>query len=135
MGSQSDKHGSRLDEELQHETEGLVRGGGPTHAEPFKDPEPVETDTGRDPTTARPAREPGAPPGMTPRDVEERSAVAQVLAGVEYPATPERLAAHAAHAGAPDVTVAALESLPDRAYVGLADVADALGYGHEMRRT
>ena|SRR5436190_23061405 len=135
MGDQSDKNGPRLDDELKHETEGLVRGGGPTHAEAFKDPEPVETDTGRDPTSARGSREPGTPPGMTPRDVEDRSALAQVLAGVRYPATPRELAAHAVEQGAPDVAVVTLEGLPDRPYERLSDVLETLGYGHEIRRT
>jgi hypothetical protein len=118
---------------MKHETEGLVRGGGPTHAERWKETEPVETDTGRDPTAG--AGRPGAaPPGMTPEDVEERSAVARVLAGVRYPATPGALAEHAAGQGAPDVTVAAIEQLPERSYAGLADVTDELGHGHETKR-
>jgi hypothetical protein len=135
MGDQSDKKGPRLDDELKHETEGMIRGGGPTHAEPFTDPEPVETDTGRDPTSIRNARSGGTPPGMTPRDVEDRSAFARVLAGASYPATPRELAEHAAEQGASDVAVAALEDLPDRPYERFADVVEALGYGHETRRT
>jgi hypothetical protein len=135
MGDKSDKNGPRLDEELKHETEGLIRGGGPTHAEDFTDPEPVETDTGRDPTSARGSVVQGTPPGMTPRDVEDRSAFARVLAGAAYPATPRELAEHAAEEGAPDVAVAALEDLPDRRYERFADVVEALGYGHETRRT
>ncbi len=92
MADKSDKHGPRLDDEMKHETEGLLRGDGPTHAEEFKDPEPVDTDTGRDPTSLGTARPGAAPPGMTPRDVVERSAMAQVLAGVDYPASPRALA-------------------------------------------
>jgi hypothetical protein len=134
MSQKSDKHGPRLDEEMKHETEGLVRGGGPTHAEGHKDPEPVETDSGRDPTSAGTARRGGAPPGMTPRDVEDRSALAQVMSGVEYPATPRRLAEHAIEMGAPDVAVTALEELPEREYADFADVLAELDQGHEERR-
>jgi hypothetical protein len=134
MSDQSDKHGPRVDDQLRHETEGLVRGGGPTHAEPGHDPEPVETDTGRDPTAATTSLPVGTPPGMSRTDVEERSAYAKVLAGVRYPATPDRLSAHVAEEGAPDVTVRALAGLPDREYNGLPDVMDALGYGHETQR-
>lgn len=134
MSEKSDKHGPRLDDQLRHETEGLVRGGGPTHAERGNDPEPVETDAGRDPTSARTAREGGTPPGMTPEDVEGRSAYAKKLAGARYPATPEQLSAHAADEGAPDVAVRALGDLPERTYAGLPDVLDALGYGHETER-
>ena len=135
MSDQTGKKGPRLDDQLKHETEGLVRGGGPTHAEGFTDPEPVETDTGRDPTSARGSRAQGTPPGMTPRDVEDRTAFARVLAGVRYPVTPRELARYAAEEGAPDVAVAALERLPDRSYERLAEVIEGLGYGHETRRT
>jgi hypothetical protein len=134
MGDQSDKHGPRLDDEMKHETEGLVRGDHPTRAEEFKDPEPVETDTGRDPTSPGSARPGGTPPGMTPRDVADRSAMARVLAGVKYPATPRELAVHALEEGAPDVAVAALEQLPEREYADFAEVSNGLGEGHEERR-
>jgi hypothetical protein len=132
MSHKSDKHGPRLDDEMKHETEGMVRGDGPTHAEEFKEPEPVETDSGRDPTGT--SRRGGAPPGMTPRDVENRSTLAQVLSGVDYPATPRRLAEHAADMDAPDVAVTALEELPNRTYTDLPDVLDELGHGREARR-
>jgi hypothetical protein len=134
MAEKSDKHGPRLDDELKHETEGLIRGNGPTHAEEFKDPEPVGTDTGRDPTALGTARPGAAPPGMTPQDVAERSAIALVLVGVKYPATPRTLAVHALDQGAPDVAVATLEQLPEREYRNFADVAEQLDQGHEDRR-
>jgi hypothetical protein len=134
MPDKSSKHGPRLDDQMKHETEGLVRGDGPTHAEEFKDPEPVGTDTGRDPTSPGTARPGAAPPGMTPEDVAERSAMAQVLVGVAYPATPRALAAHALGQGAPDVAVTALEQLPERRYRNFADVAEQLDQGHEDRR-
>jgi hypothetical protein len=94
----------------------------------------VETDTGRDPTAAGPARETGTPPGMTSGDVETRSAFAKLLAGARYPATPDRLAAHAAKEGAPEVAVRALSHLPGATYDGLSEVMDALGHGHETGR-
>jgi hypothetical protein len=134
MADKSGKHGPRLDDELKHETEGMFRGRGPTRAEEFKDPEPVDTDTGRDPTSFGTARPGAAPPGMTPRDVAERSAMAQVLVGVDYPATPRTLAVHALDQGAPEVAVAALEQLPERPYRNFAEVAEQLEQGHEDRR-
>jgi hypothetical protein len=135
MSEKSDKHGPRLDEQLQRETKGLVRGGGPTHTDPGNDPEPVETDTGRDPTATGPARETGTPPGMTRRDVENRSAFAKLLAGARYPATPDQLSAHVENEGGPDVAVRALADLPAGEYRGLPDVLDALGLGHETGRS
>src|SRR5919204_3153930 len=40
----SDKHGPRLDDAMEHEVEGLVRGDGSTHAEEWKEPEPAGED-------------------------------------------------------------------------------------------
>lgn len=133
MSEKSDKHGPRLDEQLRRETEALVRGGGPGHVEPGRDPEPVETDTGRDPTAGTP-RDSGTPPGMTAHDVEMRSAFAKVLAGARYPATPDELSAHVAREGAPEVAVRALGALPGRSYDGLPGVLEGLGYGRETDR-
>jgi hypothetical protein len=134
MAEKSGKHGPRLDDEMKHETEGLVRGDGPSHAEEFTDPEPVDTDTGRDPTAIGTARPGGTPPGMTPRDVAERSAMAQILSGVDYPATPRALAVHALDRGAPDIAVTALEQLPERQYRNFGEVARQLGERYEERR-
>lgn len=133
MSEKSDKHGPRLDEQLRRETEGLVRGGGPTQGRPGNDPEPVETDAGRDPTAGTP-RDTGAPPGMTSYDVEMRSAFAKVLAGAPYPATPGELSAYVAEEGAPEVAVRTLGGLPDGTYGGLPEVLEALGYGRETGR-
>ncbi|MFG2007070.1 DUF2795 domain-containing protein [Spirillospora sp. NPDC048911] len=134
MTEKSDKHGARLDDQLEHETEGLVRGGHPTHAEEFKEPEPVSTDAGRDPTAGTTARQEGTPPGMTPDDVEDRAEFARMIAGVGYPASGREIADHAAGQGAPDGAVAALRDLPDRQYENLADVTRELGIGQENRR-
>jgi hypothetical protein len=134
MTEKSGKHGPKLDEEMRREAEGLMRSGGPTHPKPWNDPEPVDTDTGRDPTSTLHDRR-GAPPGMTPDDVEERSAFASILAGVQYPASPGELADHAAEGGAPDVMVARLKRLPGKSYEGLPGIVRDLGIGHEERRT
>ncbi|GAA2735719.1 DUF2795 domain-containing protein [Actinocorallia aurantiaca] len=134
MGDKSGKHGPKLDEEMHREAEGLTRSGGPTHPQPWNDPEPVDTDTGVDPTATRADRR-GAPPGMTPRDVEERSTIASVLAGVNYPASPRELADHAASTAAPDNVVSRLSRLPGESYDGLPEIVKDLGIGHEERRT
>ena len=134
MAEKSDKHGPKLDEEMRRESEGLTRTGSSTHPQPWNDPEPVDTDSGLDPT-AHLADRRGAPPGMTPQDVEARSEVASVLAGVQYPAQPRELADHAARSGAPDVVVSRLSRLPGKSYEGLPDIVRDLGIGHEERRT
>jgi hypothetical protein len=40
----SDKHSARKDDALARDVEGMIRGGGPTHAEEWKDPEPPADD-------------------------------------------------------------------------------------------
>jgi hypothetical protein len=40
----SDTHGPRLDDEMAHEVEGMVRGNRPSRAEEWRDPEPAAED-------------------------------------------------------------------------------------------
>ena len=132
----SDKHSPRLDDEMAHETQGMVRGNHSTHAEEFHETEAYSDDPTWEPEPQEPPGpvQEGAPPGMTAQDVEERSALARLLNGVRYPARPGDLLDHVSGADAPDDAVAALESLPDRDYENIADVAEELGYGRENRR-
>ncbi|NED53565.1 DUF2795 domain-containing protein, partial [Micromonospora aurantiaca] len=65
----SDKHSPKLDDEMAHETQGMVRGGHPTHAEEFKETEPFSDDAPADPTRATADDREGSPPGMSARDV------------------------------------------------------------------
>jgi hypothetical protein len=39
------KHGPRLDEQMEQETRGMVQGHGRSHAEPFRETEPLPDDT------------------------------------------------------------------------------------------
>lgn len=39
------KHNSELDDQMQHETQGMVRGNQPAHAEEFRETEPFPDDT------------------------------------------------------------------------------------------
>ncbi|MEW2355683.1 DUF2795 domain-containing protein [Spirillospora sp. NPDC029432] len=130
----SDKHGPKVDDELGHETKGMVQGGHSTHAQEWKEAEPTTDEPVWDPAAAAGGGREGSPPGMSAGDVDERSALARSLAGVRYPARPNELIEHLAGGEAPDSAVSALESLPDRAYENLADVAEELGYGREERR-
>ncbi|GAA4089248.1 MULTISPECIES: DUF2795 domain-containing protein [Actinomadura] len=133
-GDKTGKHGPKLDDEMGHETEGMVRGGGPTHAEEWRQPEPVSDDLGHDPTSRGTSVPPGSPPGMDPEDVQARSAVAQSLLGVRYPASRSELIDHAAAGHATDAIMSMLERLPDREYENMADVGEALGLGRERHR-
>ncbi|WP_242911322.1 DUF2795 domain-containing protein [Actinomadura terrae] len=134
MPDKSDKHAPRVDDEIGAETQGMVSGGHPTHAEEFKETEPFSDESPTDPVVAAGFAGEGSPPGMSARDVESRSALARALTGVRYPARPNELVRHAADGGAPDATIEALRALPRREYENVADVAEELGYGREERR-
>ncbi|WP_214412296.1 DUF2795 domain-containing protein [Sphaerisporangium fuscum] len=131
----SSKHGPRLDEEIKHETEGLVRGGGTSHAEEWKEPEPVQD---READLAgrgyAPGHEPGVAPGMTPETVEQRGNLARWLSDAGFPADREQLLAHVeANPAVPESVIEAVHSLPDGAFRNIGEVAQALGLGVERR--
>ncbi|MEO3874661.1 DUF2795 domain-containing protein [Nonomuraea sp. B12E4] len=130
----SDKHGPRLDDQQKHETEGLVRSGGSTHAEEWKEPEsPLAP--GEEPRSSYPpGHEPGAPEGITPRGVDARSDLAKWLSDADWPASRGELVRHVDRAQAPDAVAGMIESLPERRYANVSDVAKALGLGAEQRR-
>jgi hypothetical protein len=44
MQRESDQHSPRADDELKAEMQGMLKGGGPTHAEEWADPEPPADD-------------------------------------------------------------------------------------------
>ncbi|WP_240973511.1 DUF2795 domain-containing protein [Nonomuraea composti] len=130
----SDKHGPRLDDEQKHETEGLVRGGGTTHAEEWKEPEAMPAPGEESLHSYPPGHEPGVPEGMTQRDVDVRSDLAKWLSDTHWPSSKRELLARAQREGAPDPIIDMVESLPERDYTNMADVAKALGIGVEKRR-
>ncbi|MFI7635305.1 DUF2795 domain-containing protein [Nonomuraea sp. NPDC049400] len=130
----SDKHGPRLDDQQKHETEGMVRGGGTTHAEEWKEPEAMPA-SGEEPKQSYPpGHEPGTPSGITQRGVDIRSDLAKWLSDAHWPASKDDLVEHAENAGAPDQVADMVQSLPDRRYANVAEVAKALGLGVEKRR-
>ncbi|MBF8186092.1 DUF2795 domain-containing protein [Nonomuraea sp. K274] len=130
----SDKHNPRLDEQQKHEDEGMVRGGGTTHAEEWKDPEAMPSPGEESMRSYPPGHEPGAPAGMTQRDVDVRSDLAKWLSDTHWPVSKGQLLERARDHGAPDEILDMVESLPERTYTNMADIAQALGIGVEKRR-
>jgi hypothetical protein len=130
----SDKHGPRLDDQQKHETEGMVRGGGTTHAEEWKEPEAMPAAGEGSQRSYPPGHEPGVPEGMTQRDVDVRSDLAKWLSDTDWPASKAQLVRHAEEVDAPDQVADLVRSLPERTYTNMADVAKALGLGVEKRR-
>ncbi|NRQ35028.1 DUF2795 domain-containing protein [Nonomuraea sp. NN258] len=130
----SDKHGPRLDDQQKHETEGMVRGGGTTHAEEWKEPEAMPVPGEETASSYPPGHEPGTPEGITQRGVDIRSELAKWLSDAHWPATKDELLQHAENMDAPDEIADMVSSLPDRSYINVAEVAKTLGLGVEKRR-
>jgi hypothetical protein len=66
------KHGSNLDDQLKHETQGMVRGNKPAHAEEFRETEPFPDDT--DPADVQEAVRPVADPDRAKDGIEDGEA-------------------------------------------------------------
>ena len=128
----STKHSARLDDELQHEVEGMVRSGRSTHAEEWADPEPAaEGDPDVDVSPAD-TLVGGTPVGMDADAVVARAELARWLDRADYPNTGPGLVEAARDHRAPDAVVAELAKLPDgETYERIGDVVRALGYPTE----
>ncbi|MDX6288170.1 MAG: hypothetical protein QOG53_3655 [Frankiales bacterium] len=131
----SDKHGPRLDDELAHETEGLVRAGRSTHAEEWKDPEPSgedQPDADRVPNATLVG---GTPPGMTPDDIEGRAELATYIGKEAYPAVRAQLIDLVIDRNAPDSIIDLVKNLPsDREFHNVNEIWAAVGGQVESER-
>ena len=128
----STKHSPRVDEELEHEIQGMVRSGRSTRAEEWRDPEPTaegEPDIDAAPNGTLVG---GTPVGMDADAVEARAELARWLDRADFPSTGPQLVEAARDHRAPDAVVAELERLPDGdTFERIGDVVRALGYPTE----
>jgi uncharacterized protein DUF2795 len=128
----STKHSPRVDEELEHEIEGMIRSGHTTRAEEWRDPEPVaegEPDVDAVPTGTFVG---GTPVGMDADAVEARTELARWLDRADFPSSGPDLVEAALDHRAPDAVVAELQRLPEgESYERIGDVVRALGYPTE----
>jgi hypothetical protein len=128
----STKHSPRVDQELAHEIQGMVRGGRSTRAEEWRDPEPTaegepDIDTAPNGTLVG-----GTPVGMDADAVEARAELARWLDRADFPSTGPQLVEAALDHRAPDAVVDELRRLPDgETYERIGDVVRALGYPTE----
>jgi hypothetical protein len=129
----SSKHGPLHDEELRHETEGLVRGGRSTHAEEWADPEPAGEDQPDVDYAPGESLTGGTPEGLDKQEVADRSDLARYLPRDAFPDTPAGLRERAASAGAPDRVLAVLDRLDGDTSSTVQQVWDAAGGGREQR--
>jgi hypothetical protein len=135
MEQGADKHSARLDDEMKHATEGMVRAGRSTRAEEWRDPEPSgedEPDVDRAPDSTLTG---GTPDGMTATDVELRSELASYLDRSTFPAVRAQLMEQATENHAPERVLDEIRRLPDgREYVNVNDIWSTLGGGTEQHR-
>lgn len=127
----STKHSPRVDDELEHEIQGMIRGGHSTRAEEWRDPEPVaegEPDIDAAPNGTLVG---GAPVGMEADDVEFRAELARWLDRADFPSTGPELVEAARDHRAPGAVVAELERLPGDTFERIGDVVRALGHPTE----
>lgn len=130
MDRGSDKVSPRQDEQLKHETEGLVRSGHSTHAEEWKDPEPAGEDQPDADRAAEGTLHGGTPNGMAPDDVEGRSELARFLGKDCYPMVREQVIDLVIDRHAPDRVVDLVRGLPSgREFTNVNEIWSALG-GH-----
>ena len=130
--ARSTKHSAREDDELKHETEGMIRSGRSTHAEEWNDPEP--TAEGEPDVDASPADTliGGVPVGMTPDAVVVRAELARWLDRADFPNSGAQLVEAARDHRAPDAVADELSRLPaDEVFERIGDVVRALGYPTE----
>jgi Protein of unknown function (DUF2795) len=128
----STKHSPRVDDELEHEMQGMLKGEHSTRAEEWREVEPAaegDPDVDAAPSGTLVG---GTPVGMTPDAVESRAELARWLDRADFPSSgPDLVEAARAHQ-APDAVIAELQKLPGgESYERVGDVVRALGYPTE----
>ncbi len=132
MDRGSDKHSPRMDEELKHETSGLVQSGHDTRAEEWRLPEPPGEDQPEADLAPGETLHGGIPDGMSADDVEARAQLAGFLPLSVFPGVREQLLDHVLDSSAPDAVVEQVRQLPaGREFQNVGEVWRVLhGGGH-----
>lgn len=130
--SRSTKHSPRLDEELEHEMQGMLKAERATRAHEWREVEPAaegEPDVTADPEGTLVG---GVPVGTTEDAVVARAELARWLDRADFPSTGPALVEAALDHRAPDAVVDDLRRLPEgETFERIGDVVRALGYPTE----
>jgi Protein of unknown function (DUF2795) len=132
VSARSTKHNPRVDEELEHEIQGMLKAERATRSEEWRETEPVAE--GEPDLTANPngTLVGGVPEGMTEDAVVARAELARWLDRADFPSTGPELVEAARDHRAPEAVAAELEKLPDgEVFERIGDVVRALGYPTE----
>jgi hypothetical protein len=130
--ARSTKHSPRVDEEMEHEIQGMLKGEHATRAEEWREVEPVAE--GEPDIDANPAGTlvGGTPVGMDADAVVRRAELARWLDRADFPSDGPALVEAALDHRAPDAVVDELRRLPEgETYERIGDVVRALGYPTE----
>lgn len=133
----SSKHSPRVDEEMEHEVQGMLKAERPTRAEEWKESEPAGEDQPDPGQFGVPEyRQPAPPPGMTNTEVDLRSDLAAHLnPRSTFPAEVSDLLGVLQETNAPDRLHQLVRQLPTgTVYDTLGDVVAALGLHTEDHR-
>ncbi|GAA3156657.1 hypothetical protein GCM10010531_04990 [Blastococcus jejuensis] len=126
------KHSPRVDDQLEHEMQGMLKGDHSTRAEEWREVEPVaegEPEIDADPAGTLVG---GTPVGTDADAVVVRTELARWLDRADFPSSGADLAEAARDHRAPDAVVAELERLPAAEnFERIGDVVRALGYPTE----
>ena len=126
----SDKVSPRADEELKHQTQGLVRSGHTTHAEEWKDPEPVGEDQPDADRVPDGTLHGGVPEGMSADDIDGRAELAGYIGKAAYPLVRAQVLDLVIEGSAPTRVIDLVRGLPsDRQFGNVNELWTALG-GH-----
>jgi len=130
--ARSTKHSPRVDEELEHEIQGMLKGRHATRAEEWREAEPQaegDPDVDSDPEGTLVG---GTPVGMDADAVVRRAELARWLVRADFPDDGPGLVEAALDHRAPDAVVEELRRLPaGETYERIGDVVRALGYPTE----
>jgi hypothetical protein len=131
----SDKVSPRIDEQMAHETQGLVRSGHSTHAEEWKDPEPPGEDQPQADRAPDGALVGGLPEGMTAEDIEGRAELATYIGKECYPVVRAQVIDLVIENNAPERVVDLVKNLPsDRQFQNINEIWTAVGGNVETER-
>ncbi|GAB2956194.1 hypothetical protein GCM10027280_51020 [Micromonospora polyrhachis] len=129
------KHGPRLDDEMSREVSGTVQGTTGSRAQEWRQPEPAGEDQPDATTVLNTETRSGAPWGMTPLEVEQRSRLGRFISLSALPGDRESLWRNAQENEAPEDLLAELARLPSGVeYQTVSEVWAALGHENETQR-
>jgi hypothetical protein len=126
----SDKHSPLVDDQLKHETEGLVRAGRSTHAEEWKDAEPSGEDQPDADLAPAGTLHGATPEGMDGDDIEGRAELAGFIGKDRYPLVREQVIDLVIDGQAPDRVIDLVRRLPSgQQFQNINEIWTAVG-GH-----